>query len=208
MNTERSIITIGREYGSGGREVGTLVAKKLNIPFYDKEILTRASNDSGLCEELFQTHDERVGLGGMLTGASSAGVPLGAASLGLQMPINQRLFLAQFDAITKLSQEGSCVIVGRCADYVLKALPNVVHVYVYASIEKRIERIMRVEDIAYDQAKELVRKVDKQRKNYYNFFADGNWGLRGNYDLMLRSDGRKPEDLADLIVAFSQIAHE
>ena len=193
------IITIGREYGSGGRVIGELVAQKLGVPFYDKEILTRAAEESGLCEEVFERHDEKATVGGLLTGAQ-----MGAAGAGLQMPLNQRVFLAQFDAITKLASEGDCVIVGRCADYVLKDLPNVTHVFLYASLEKRIERIMQVENVNRDTARDLIRKTDKQRKNYYNFFADGNWGLRSNYDLMIRTDFHKPEDIANAIISFAK----
>lgn len=207
MDAERTIITIGREYGSGGREIGTLVAKKLGVPFFDKEILTRAAEESGLCEELFHRHDEKTDLGSMFSGVSGAGVTMGASLMGIQMPINQRIFLAQFDAITKIAAEGSCVIVGRCADYVLKELSHVTHVFIYASAEKRIERIMRVEGVERDSAREMIRKTDKQRKNYYNFFADGNWGVRSNYDLMLRTDDRKPQDVADSIIAFAKMAN-
>ena len=204
MGAERAIITIGREYGSGGREIGTLVAEKLGVKFFDKEILTRAAEESGLCEELFHRHDERAGVGAMLSGAttSGTGIHMSGAPLGLQMPLNQRVFLAQFDAITKIAAEGPCVIVGRCADYVLKERPGVTHVFIYASTESRIMRIMRVEGVDYDHARELVRKTDRQRKSYYNFFADGNWGMRSNYDLMIRSDGREPAAIADSIISF------
>ncbi|MEG0741527.1 MAG: cytidylate kinase-like family protein [Clostridia bacterium] len=205
MNAAHTIITIGREYGSGGREIGELVARKLNLPFYNKEILTRAAADSGLCAELFERNDEKAAVGSMLTGSVGAGVHLSGTPLGLQMPLNQRVFLAQFDAITKLAAEGSCVIVGRCADYVLRELKGVTHVFIYASMEARIQRIMRVENLPYDKAKELVRKVDKQRKSYYNFFADGNWGMRSNYDLMLCTDGRDTDALAQSIVDFAAI---
>jgi len=193
------IITIGREYGSGGREIGKLVADKLGIPFYDKEILTRAAEESGLCKEVFEHHDEKASVGSMLSGTQ-----MGTVGMGVQMPLNQRVFLAQFDTITKLAAEGDCVIVGRCADYVLKDLPNVTHVFLYASLERRIERIMRVENVSRDTARELIRKTDKQRKNYYNFFADGNWGLRSNYDLMVRTDFHKPEDVANAIISFAR----
>ena len=196
------IITIGREYGSGGREIGKLLAEKLGVPFYDKEILTRAAEESGLCREVFERHDEKASAGGLIAGAHSAQLAMGGG--GLQMPLNQRVFLAQFDAITKLAAEGDCVIVGRCADYVLKDMPEVTHVFLYASMEKRIERIMRVEKVDRDTARELIRKTDKQRKNYYNFFADGNWGLRSNYDLMVRTDFHKPEDIANAIISFAK----
>ncbi len=197
------IITIGREYGSGGRAIGRLVAEKLNVPFYDKEVLTRAAQESGLCEEVFERHDEKATVGSMITGAQS--MHMGAANVGLQMPLNQRVFLAQFDAISKIAQEdGSCVIVGRCADYVLKDQPNVTRVFIYASQEKRIERIMQVEHVERDEARDLIRKTDKQRKNYYNFFADGNWGMRSNYDLMLRTDGKNFERIAETIIAYAK----
>ena len=197
------IITIGREYGSGGREIGKLVAEKLGIPFSDKEVLTRAAQESGLCHELFERHDEKASVGSMITSAGGAGMHMATTHVGLQMPLNQRVFLAQFDAISKIAEEGSCVIVGRCADYVLKELPHVTHVFIYASQEKRIERIMRVEQVNRDQARELIRKTDKQRKSYYNFFADGNWGLRSNYDLMIRTDDADPSAIADAIIAFA-----
>ena len=199
------IITIGREYGSGGREIGKLVADKLGVPFYDKEILTRAAEESGLCHELLERHDEKNTVSGMLAGNAGAGLHMGAGGMGLQMPLNQRVFLAQFDAITKIAAEGPGVIVGRCADYVLKDRPGVTHIFIYASEERRIARIMRVEKVDREHARELIRKTDRQRRSYYNFFADGNWGMRSNYDLMLRTDGRRPEDVADIIIAFAKM---
>lgn len=199
------IITIGREYGSGGREIGRLVAEKLGIPFYDNELLARAASESGLCHELFERHDEKAGMSSILASGGATGMQMGSPAVGLQMPLNQRVFLAQFDAIGKIAAEGPCVIVGRCADYVLKERPNVVHVFIYASTEKRIERIMRVENVDRDRARELIRKTDKQRKNYYNFFADGNWGMRSNYDLMIRTDDLAPEKVADGIIAFANM---
>ena len=176
------IITIGREYGSGGREIGKLVADKLGVPFYEKNTVS-----------------------GMLAGSAGAGLHVGAGGMGLQMPLNQRVFLAQFDAITKIAAEGPGVIVGRCADYVLKDRPGVTHIFIYASEERRIARIMRVEKVDREHARELIRKTDRQRRSYYNFFADGNWGMRSNYDLMLRTDGRRPEDVADIIIAFAKM---
>ena len=197
------IITIGREYGSGGREIGRLVADKLGVPFYDKEILTRAAEESGLCEELLERHDEKNSVSSILAGGAGSGMHIGASGIGLQMPLNQRVFLAQFDAISKIASEGPCVIVGRCADYVLKERPDVTHIFIYASEERRIERIMRVEQV--DRERELIRKTDRQRRSYYNFFADGNWGMRSNYDLMLRTDGRSTDELADIIIAFARL---
>ena len=93
---------------------------------------------------------------------------------------------------------------GRCADYVLRDTPGVTRIFLYASAEKRIERIMRIEKVDRDKARELIRKMDRQRKNYYNFFADGNWGMRSNYDLMICTDGHAPESIADAIISFAK----
>lgn len=205
---EHLMITIGREYGSGGRELGELLAKKLGIAYYDKEILTRAAQESGICEELMEAHDEKGALSGLLGAAASMGGAMGGVGFGVNVPMNQRIFQAQFDAITKLAQEGPCVFVGRCADYVLRGSANVTHVFVYASLEHRIQRIMQVENVDEERARELIKKTDKQRKTYYNFYADGNWGMRSNYDLMLRTDGHSLEELVELVAAYAHIKME
>lgn len=202
------IITIGREYGSGGRELGEMLAKRLNIAYYDKEILTRAAQESGICEEVMEAHDEKGALSSLLGATASIGGAMAGVGFGMQVPMNQRIFQAQFDAITQLAQEGPCVFVGRCADYVLRGRPNVTHVFIYASLEHKVERIMRVENVDEDKARELIKKTDKQRKSYYNFYADGNWGLRSNYDLMLRTDGHSLEELVELIAAYAHIKLE
>lgn len=195
------VITIGREYGSGGREIGRLVAEKLNVKCYDKELLTLAAKESGICPEVLENHDEKASMASLLPMAP--GMAFGGVGAGLQMPLNQRVFLAQFEVITRLARQESCVIVGRCADYILREMEHVTHVFLYASPENRTRRIMRVENVEEDKARELIRKTDKQRRSYYNFFADGNWGLRSNYDLMLSTDGHSPEEIADLIIAFA-----
>ena len=196
------VITVSREFGSGGRELGVRLAEHFGIPFYDKELLTLAAQKSGICQEIFEHNDEKTSMSDMLPVTAGSGFGAGM-SLGLQMPMNQRVFLAQFEVITNLAKEESCVIVGRCADYVLRDMDHVTHVFLYASLEKRVERIMRVEHVDADKARELIRKTDKQRKSYYNFFADGNWGIRANYDLMLRTDGHTPEEIAEMIIAYA-----
>ncbi|MDD3411251.1 MAG: cytidylate kinase-like family protein [Eubacteriales bacterium] len=202
---EKTIITIGREYGSGGHEIGRAVADRLGIPFYDKEILTRAAKESGICEELFVHHDEKTSPSYLFS--LVAGMNVDAQSYSTDLPLNHRIFMAQFDAIGKLASESSCVIVGRCADYVLKNQPGVTRVFFYADVESRIERIMGVEKVDHDKAKELVRKMDKQRQSYYNFFADGNWGHRSNYDLMLNTSGLTHEAAAAVVVAYLEGHH-
>ncbi len=196
MDARETIITIGREYGSGGREVGKQLAQKLQIPFYDKELLTLAAKESGICEEIFESHDEKAVSSYLSTLFPSA--PGGEA----QLPLNHRVLLAQFETIAKVALQGPCVMVGRCANYVLKAQPNMISVFMYGTVEARIKRIMSVENLPYDQAKDRVRKVDKQRQSYYNFFADGNWGHRSNYHLMLCTSGVTHDALADSIIAY------
>jgi cytidylate kinase len=204
MDMQKKSIVIDREYGSGGREIGEMLAKRLNIAYYDKEILTHAAEKSGICEEVMEAHDEKGALRSLL-GAGAIGSAMSGIGYNMQIPMNQRIFQAQFDAITQLAQEGPCVFVGRCADYVLRGLPNVTHVFIYASPEHKTERIMRVEGVSEDKARELIRKTDKQRKSYYNFYADGNWGMRSNYDLMLRTDGHSLEELVELIAAYAHM---
>lgn len=199
--SEHFVITIGREYGSGGREIGRLIAEKLGVKCYDKELLTLAAQESGICEDVLENHDEKASVASLFS--MNPGMAFGSVSTGLQMPLNQRVFLAQFEVITRLARQESCVIVGRCADYILRDMDHVTHVFLYASPDKRAERIMAVENVTQDEARELIRKTDKQRRSYYNFFADGNWGLRSNYDLMLRTDGHTYEEIADMIIAFA-----
>jgi len=201
MEAEKAIIAIGREYGSGGHDIGQLVAEKLGVPFYDKEILTLAARESGICEALFENHDEKNTpsyLFPLVTGMGDLPSSAGANEL----PLKHRIFMAQFETITRVAMKGPCVIVGRCANYVLKGQPNLISVFLYGDVHARIERIMQKENLPFDQAKERVRKVDKQRQGYYNFFADGNWGHRSNYHMMLNTTGVAMDTVADILIAY------
>ncbi len=202
MRFEQAVVTIGREYGSGGHEIGKQLAEMMGIPFFDKEILTRAAKDSGICEDLFEEYDEKATPSYLFSLAGGMGTAVEGTGLNLNMPLNHRVFLAQFEAITKIANEGPCVIVGRCGDYVLKENLRAINFFVYAPLEKRISRIMQLENLPYDKAKEQVRKVDKQRQNYYNFFADGNWGQRGNYHMMLQTNGLSIPTAAEILMTF------
>ena len=187
------VITISREYGSGGRAIGERLAKELGIPFYDKELIFMAAKESGLSEEYIKKTEQ------MKSTSFLYGLYMGAQ----QLPMNDQIFLVQSKIIRQVASEGPCVIVGRCADYVLKDRPGVIHIFIYASEERRVARIMRVEKVDRERARELVRKTDRQRRSYYNFFADGNWGVRSNYDLMLRTDDHTPEEIAEMIIAYA-----
>ena len=184
MNT---IITIGRQFGSAGREIGEKVAEYFGIKCYDKELLTRAAQESGFCEEMIQNHDERPTnsfLYNLVMDTYSFGYN---ASSFVDMPISHKVFLAQFDTIKKIADEGPCVIVGRCADYALESYPNVVSIFIRADMEDRIRRVATRLDLTDAKAKDLINKTDKKRASYYNYYTNKKWGEAASYELCLNS---------------------
>ncbi len=195
----KSIITVGRQYGSGGRYVAKLLAEKLGIPYYDKELLAEVSRDSGICKDILEEHDEkntRRFLMSMMSGTQ----PLGDnGSMYMDMPLNHRIFLAQFDTIRRIAGEGPCVIVGRCADYVLRDEPHVLNVFIKASRENRIRRIIRFYGVDPSRAEETLKKADKQRAAYYNYYATNTWGDVNNYDLCVDTGALGIEGAVELI---------
>ena len=193
------IITVGRQYGSGGRYVARLLADKLEIPFYDKELLVEASKDSGICQEVLEDYDEKHSrnlLFSLMSGSQAHGDP---SAMYIDMPLNHRIFLAQFDTIRRIAGEGPCVIVGRCADYVLRDYPNVLNVFIKASTEERVKRIVTYYGADPLKAEELLRKADKQRASYYNYYATGTWGDINNYHLCLDTGILGIEGCVDII---------
>lgn len=186
MNNE-TIITIGRQFGSGGKEIGEKLAETLGIKCYDKELLSRASKESGISQELFENHDEKPTnsfLYSLVMDTYSMGYPSAAFA---EMPLNHKIFLAQFDAIKAIAKEGPCVIVGRCADYALSDFPNVVNVFLYADMQDRIVRIARRHDLTDAKAKDLIVKTDKRRASYYNYYTSKKWGEASGYDICLNT---------------------
>lgn len=185
--TTKTIITLGRQFGSGGRAVGKKLAEDLGIPYYDKEILSRAAKESGICESLFENHDEKPTssfLYSLVMDTYSAGY----AAMGMQeMPMSQKVFLAQFDTIKNIAQEGPCVIVGRCADYALEEMDNVVSVFVQAPLEKRASRVAEYEKIDIAAAKKMALQNDKKRASYYNYYSNKKWGDAATYDLCINT---------------------
>ena len=155
-NTTSSIITIGREYGSGGRQIGQEVAKYFGIKCYDKELLERAANDSGICKELFEHHDEKP-TNSFLYSLVMDTYSFGYSSAGFNdMPMNHKIFLAQFDAIKKLAEEGPCVMVGRCADYALSDWPDCFSIFIHADMDARIRRIASKYGKSDKEAKDII----------------------------------------------------
>ncbi len=200
------IYTIGREYGSNGKLIGEMLAKRLNIPLYDKELLQKAAKESGFCEEIFENNDEKPTssfLYSLVMDTYSGGSY--SSSPFLDMPINQKVFLAQFDAIKKIAQNNeSCVIVGRCADYALSEQKNVINVFVRAELEDRVKTVCKRLDITEKKAKDIIAKKDKQRSSYYNYYTSKKWGDSRNYDLCLNSSKFVLEDCVEIIIRVSE----
>lgn len=199
MEKTSTIITIGREFGSAGREIGYKIADDFGIKLYDKEMLNRAAKESGICEELFEAHDEKPTnsfLYSLVMDTYSLGYSSGSYT---DMPINHKVFLAQFDAIKKIASEGPCILVGRCADYALEEFDNVLTVFIHAKMEARIRRIATIYNLTDAKAKEMIQKTDKQRSSYYNYYTNKKWSDAESYDVCLDSSVLGIEGTAEAI---------
>ena len=184
---ERTVITIGREFGSGGHEIGMKLAERLGIKCYDKELLELAAKESGLCEDLFASQDEKP-TNSFLYSLVMDTYSFGYSSAGFtDMPMNHKIFLAQFEAIKKLASEGPCVMVGRCADYALADNPDCFSVFVHANLDWRINRIAQKYNKNAKEAKDMINKTDKSRSSYYNYYTNKKWGSADSYNLCLDS---------------------
>ena len=182
------VITIGRQYGSGCREIGQKVAEYYGIPFYDNELITRAAKESGFAEENFAKAEDRATNSLLYSLAMGINV-YGNQDFGFNgLSLDDRIFLAQSDVIRKVADEGPCVIVGRCADYVLKERDNIVNLFVKASMKFRIDRVISEYGEAPDKAADIILKNDKRRANYYNYHVGEKWTNLNNYDMVIRSD--------------------
>ena len=182
------IITISRQYGSGGRQIGKRLAEHYGIPFYDNEIISNAAKESGFSEMAFERAEEKATnsfLYSLAMGMSAYGnFDMGFSTLS----VDDQLFLAETRVTRQFAQQGPCVIVGRCADYVLKDMPNVVNIFVSADISQRLRRAIEVYELPKAKAEENIIKFDKRRSNYYNFHTGQKWGSVCNYHLAIRSD--------------------
>ena len=196
------IITISRQYGSGGRYVGKLLAEQLNIPFYDKEILTLAAKESGIAESLFEKQEDQPTKSMLFSLVTSYQLQGDLNSVYMDMPLNHKIFMAQFEAIKKLAEQGPCVIVGRCADYVLAENKNAVHCFIFADIDSRIERAVAYYGLEKDKAEAIILKKDKQRASYYDYYASGKWGDISHYNLAVDTGAVGVNGTVDVIKAF------
>ena len=194
----KKTVTISRTFGSGGHDVGALVAKKLGIALYDKEILTIAAEESGIDIEHFEAADEKPTNSFLYSIAMSGQI----YSSPNDFLTNDRLFAYQSNAILKAAKEKDGVFVGRCADYILKDIPEAVHIFIHADTECRVKRIMEINNISEAEAKSKIKKADKRRASYHNFYAEGKWGEAVNYDLSINSSVLGIEGTADFICDF------
>ncbi len=200
MSEEKKyLITISRQTGSGGREIGQKLAERLGIRFFDKEILERAAKESGLCKELFEDHDEKPTTSFLYSLVMDT-YPYGYSSSLGEMPIDHKLFLAQYNTIKKIASEGSCVIVGRCADYALEEDPDLLSVFIQGRTEDRVKHLMKKYSVTEAAAKEMVLKTDKKRSSYYNYYSNKKWSEAFSYNLCLDSSSFGIDGCVNLIL--------
>ena len=174
------LITIGREHGSGGHDIARLLSRELNIPCYDKEIVDEAAAKSPFSKEILNNYDEKRVAAFFMPVSHFGGMDGG-------FQLNMQVASAQFDAVRSLAKDNQGIFVGRCADYVLRGRPELLRVFVAAPLSFRIRTIMERKHLTEDQAKTLIREVDKDRSSYYRYYTDQVWGEAGNYDLVIDS---------------------
>ena len=203
---ENYVITIGREFGSGGLDIGRILSDKLGIKCYDKELLQLAAKESGLCEEIFHNHDEKPTSSFLYSLVMDTYSVSGyTASSYLDMPLNHKVFLAQFDAIKNLAKKESCIIVGRCADYALADHKKCLSVFIHADEEFRINHLMDTYGWTSDKAGDMIHKTDKKRASYYNYYSSKKWGDARSYHLSLDSSRLGLTGCADMILKYLEL---
>lgn len=189
---KKIIITIGREFGSGGREIGIKLSEKLNIPFYDKELIVHTAEKTNLEESIVEKFDEQHSFPAF---SSSNIFDI------YQMPMSDRVYIAQADVIRDLAAKGSCIIVGRCADFILNNDPDCFKVFITSPMKDKIERKRSVLQGKSDaEIENHISKIDKKRAKYYTYYTDGTWGKASTYNLCVDSSILGIEGTADLII--------
>lgn len=197
---EKKIITIGRQFGSGGREIGKRLAEVLKISCYDKELLAAAAKKSGLSAQFLDNYDEKP------TNSLLYSIVMGQSHMFLngsgQISVEQLALKAQRDAVLHVAEEGSCVIVGRCADYILRDREDLVSLFITADHADRVEHICSRDGMTGQQAEEKMYRMDKARKSYYAYYANGDWGEAANYDLCVNVSRFGVEKSVETILKF------
>ena len=202
--SDKIIVTIARQYGSGGHAVGELVANNFNMAYHDKSLIEKSAQKMGVSAEMLQSADEKATpsfLYSIATGNYDV-YPLSINFAPYEMPINDKLFILQSEVIKAYAAEGSCVIIGRCSDYVLREEENVFRIFIYGDIEHRKERVQsRHPELKSSQIIDVINKTDKRRASYYNFYTGNKWGKYDNYDMAINSSTLGIDDTAELIAA-------
>ncbi|MBQ1802029.1 cytidylate kinase-like family protein [Lachnobacterium bovis] len=206
MEEYKDIYTIGREFGSLGSAIGYKLAEKLGIKCYDKELLQQAAKESGFCQEIFETHDEKPTASFLYSLVMDTYSSMNYSNAPfMDMPLNHKVFLAQFDAIKKIASGESCVIIGRCADYALEDNPKTLSIFVHSELEDRIKRISKRLDLSERKAKDTIIKKDRQRANYYNYYTSKKWGEARSYDLCLNTSKLDIDDCVEVILKYREM---
>ncbi len=202
----KKIITIGRELGSGGRTIGKMVANRLGIPYYDRELIDKAAENSGLATQYIESSEQRITNSFLynLAMGTSYGYGILQNANRQTLPLSEQIYEAQREVITKFADQGRCVIVGRCADQILADREDVFRVFIYADMDKRIQRGIQEYGMAKQTARKEIEKSDKERSRHYNIFTDKNWGDRHNYDLLLNSSKLDYENCAKIICKLAE----
>ena len=207
--SENIVITIARQYGSGGREIGEKVAAALGIKHYDENLITLAAREGNLDETVASKADESAANSLLYTLALGSNFFGSAMNFGYKPPLNDKLFLLQSDVIRRAAEEGSCVIIGRCADYVLRDHPKRLSVFVYGDLPHRKQRVMdRHEGLTEAQAIDLINKTDRRRSSYYNFYTGNKWGKYDNYHLAVNSSLLGIDKTAEMIANAARLLME
>lgn len=194
------IINIGRSLGSGGRAIGHILAEEFGIDYYDREILTLAAKESGLCAEVFERSDEKNRF--LRTLGNIIPFVGGSSSYYQNELSNENLFRLQSEAIRKAASDHSCIFIGRCADYVLRDFPRCVNVFITADMADRISNVMKNDGCNEEKAREMIEKGDRERADFYNFYSSGTWGAASTYHLCINSSVLGMEGTAQFIKEF------
>ena len=198
MNGKKTIIVIGRQFGSGGKLVAETIGRILDIPVYDKELIAKAAEESGFSKELFRKSDEKRNLFSISSFFSSGRFGPGDNYVG-----DNELFKIQSKVIQGIAEESPAVFVGRCADYILRETDRL-SVFITAPLEDRIRRVCGRMGTDRNEAYSMIQKVDRSRAAYYNFFSFGDWGVASNYDLCVDSSILGIEKTAEMIISFGK----
>lgn len=181
--SDKFVVAVSRQYGSGGHEIGRKLAKKLNVKFYDKELLSKIAQESGMSRNVVEFYDE-MPTKSLLFSLAMDAYPMSFA----EVPLNQKVYQAQVDTIRKIAEEESCVIIGRCADSILSEHKNLVSVFVHADMNTKIKRVVERDELSKEKARERILKTDKKRASFYNFYSiDKKWGEANSHDLTVDS---------------------